>query len=118
MIHVLAERLLLRAGATEVSQPVAMEKQNGANIQVWLIHATAALASSGVTVSLEGSDDLENWDISITAGDANLDPPMTTWIPGWGGFEDVPYPYVRLKYVSASSQDILMGASISTHTMP
>lgn len=118
MIHVLAERLLLRAGTTEVSQPIAMEDKNGANIQVWFVQSTGALGGSGVTVTLQGSDDLDNWESSNISDTASDDPPSCKWIPGWDAFDDVPYPYVRLKYVSASSEDILLGASLSTYTMP
>lgn len=118
MAQSLVERLLLSATrSTEVTQAVPMGDDNTIELQVCLIAASAA-SLTGVTVTVEGSDDLENWDNMMLAYQETLyNVPAVELIPSSAPMSAIPFDFVRVKFEQGGSEDVLLDAAISMSKM-
>ncbi|MCB9539595.1 MAG: hypothetical protein H6704_25560 [Myxococcales bacterium] len=119
MLRVVTSDLLLPAGGSDASQAIEMGEHTKLSIQLWLRAFKGTLSvvnPKGVTATAQGSLDLENWvDVSsyyVTAEN----PPPTTEIGPTSAFDDVLYPYVRIKFTSQEANaDVLLGCSVNTY---
>jgi len=118
MNHIVAEGLLIPAGTSQVSQAVAMEDHNGLKVHVWLIQATGPLGGgNGLNLDVEGSVDLDNWiapdfGFNVTVAEPA---PINQWLPATGGEPAVSFPFIRVRYRNESTEDILLGASVTPY---
>lgn len=117
MLRVVTSDLLLPASATDASQAIEMGEHTKLSIQLWMRSFTGTWAGSGngIKATAQGSLDLENWvDLSsyfIETWDA---PPSSEYGPT-SAFDEVFYPYVRIKYTSQEANaDVLLGCSVNT----
>lgn len=119
MAQVLAEGLYLSSTRkTEVTQAVGMGDDNTVKLQVSLIACSAASLGTGVTVTVEGSDDLENWDKMAMAYQAIVyNAPAVELIPYSSPMSAIPFDYVRVKFEQGGSEDVILDAALSTSKM-
>lgn len=112
MLRPLTQNLYLASSAIDVSQPVALGTYNAVNIQATVDAASAGLTSP-ITVTLQGSNDAENWaDISGYSLDQVA---LSTQFPVYAPYT-LPCAFVRLKYVGGGS-NALLSASLNLITV-
>lgn len=118
MHQLLADEFVLGWGEVDVSQAVAMGDDNMVSVQIDITSASAELTSSGVTFTLQGSNDLENWTtdgidyyFEATATEAS----SSTYLPWFEGPAKIGFPFVRLRYENnEGSIAVVIRASINT----
>jgi len=109
-----ARYLFIAADETDMSQAVAMGDDNGVYVNIICYNRSG---SNPLTVTLQQSTDLENWnDVADSAG-GTADASVTA--VGHFRIEDaytlrVAAPYVRLKYVGSATSTFVIAAQIHT----
>lgn len=107
MYSELASRLAVVSGTDGFSQAVSMDGANAVQIECTLF----AKGAGNVTATLQGSNDLENWDSSgITNGVVTLAGVGYATAQGTA----IAYRFVRLKYTQVTSGTAILSAGINT----
>ena len=114
-----SEGLLLAGSATEVTQAVEMApSENAAYAHVAFMEASGDLTmGNGVRITIEGSDDLENWTDMMSAFQVTAFPdcPENVYVPSSQPMEDIRLPYLRLKYENLTNETIYLNATLSSY---
>jgi hypothetical protein len=116
--QILAEGLVLSAASEEVSQAVAMGEDNMVSVQAEIVAVSTDISTgSGVTFSVEGSNDLENWTtttLSYSFEATTYQGPSMTYLPPYSNAPTIGFPFVRVRYKNDSSAEILLRVSMNT----
>jgi hypothetical protein len=109
----LAENLTLDPLQTEVSQAISIEGFNAVRVGIRIIAAESGFSPSGMFVGVEGSDDLENWDQTLTQYYAGISSsPSNTFLPTSTPTVNLNYAYARVKYTNNSTATVVLSATI------
>lgn len=110
------ERLYLAADATEVTQAVPMGEDNTVMLRVSYIASSAT--TTDVTVTLEGSDDLENWESVIAYQETHYNVPAAEYMPSSTPMDPILFDFVRVKLAQNGTYNVLLDAGITTRMLP
>jgi hypothetical protein len=105
-----AQQMAIPASTTLYTQAVSMQGANA--VQVSFVILTLG-GSSGLTPTVEGSNDLENWSnaaVCSAIASAGYQIPVISS----GAFTAIAWQYVRLKLAAGSGGTIITSAIIST----
>jgi hypothetical protein len=109
MYQQVASKLYVQVGHDQFSQAVSMDGANAVMFEVTAISSSGA--SPLLTVQLQESNDLQNWEDVSGAQVANLS------APGYDSDStaaDVAAAYVRLKYTISEGDDFTVASGINT----
>lgn len=101
-----------------MSQAVALGDDNTVGVQAEIVTTSTDISTSpGVTFTLEGSNDLENWTttvLSYSFDATTYQGPSMTYLPRYSNAPTIGYPFVRMRYENKSGASILVRVSIHT----
>ena len=109
------KRLVLTAGKTCVSQAVETWERTGVTCSVVVSSSSGLLSGLGrLTVSIEGSNDLENWDSFNQSWQVDVEssPSVTTFPDSYSN--SIKTRYLRIRYHNDSTYNVLVSAKIYT----
>lgn len=118
MYHLVTDELLIAANSVERSQAVALGENNAAQVQVWITNASGSLETEPLFVTVEVSDDLENWE-STTITDSISSYPSSTYlldVDTAANQLQLTNRYMRLHYDN-SGQTVVCSAAVNTITV-
>jgi len=118
MYQILATKMAISSSTDEVTQPVAMAGANAVTVDM------TVFSGSVTTVSLEGSNDLENWaalNSTMLASGALSEgayylPCSASGAAFTGAEKDVSTQYVRIKF-GVTSGTAIAGAGLNTASL-
>ena len=101
MLQMVGVDMVIDADTAYFTQAISMEDHNSVHVQVWILSGKFDGGSTGLTVTIEGSSDLENWSDMTQAYMWSM-----TSVPSWQDFPmSAPFNSIHFDYVRAKLQN-------------